>query len=374
MTERQKYHIILSFVVEGLSILAFAAKPSPYRKGFFIPIIFIVLYSLLFTSIEVGGVPENIGVGSRLMTALFFASTNILLSDVQRELRIVGQKIDISEAPFLSRLWWGITLWGNPRGVNYAHEPTRSLPPRPTHTSRPKFILSQLLWTALYLVAYDLARLVNRANPYNATEVPTITGYQWLWRFAAFGYLINILIIMEIEYMLASIVSVILGITSPRDWPATYGSLLDAYTVRRFWGKSWHQLFRRMFTLHAEYLARKLHLPKKSKFTTYFKLVVVFFMSGVLHFGGDYAVTQDWTQSGAIKCFVLQAAIIMFEDGFLALARRAGLTRPMWLTKIIGYLWVISCLAYTLPYWSDQGLRLGYMEAMDTPMIFGRLL
>ena len=47
---------------------------------------------------------------------------------------------------------------------------------------------------------------------------------------------LNAYLTYSIMHASASLVAVGLGLSEPRAWPAFCGSLLDAYTVRRFWG------------------------------------------------------------------------------------------------------------------------------------------
>ncbi|CAI6099036.1 unnamed protein product [Clonostachys chloroleuca] len=55
-----------------------------------------------------------------------------------------------------------------------------------------------------------------------------------------------------------AIVSVLLHLSRPEDCPPLYGSFSEAYTVRRFWGVSWHQMFRSFLTGHADLIVDAL--------------------------------------------------------------------------------------------------------------------
>ena len=41
---------------------------------------------------------------------------------------------------------------------------------------------------------------------------------------------------LNIQYYLLGILSVLFGFSEPSQWPDEFGSWADAYTVRRFWG------------------------------------------------------------------------------------------------------------------------------------------
>ncbi|KAF8971261.1 hypothetical protein BDZ97DRAFT_1349996 [Flammula alnicola] len=231
---KTKPNLAVWLLLESLGILSHTIKPSAHRWIFFVVITSIATYAMIYTRMDFLhlGMTER-GMSSRILMIVLFASTDILLCNPQKELRLVGQKENISEAPFLSRLWWGIIVWGNPRRVNFTHEPTAHIPPRPTHKTRTAFVISQFLSIAFLLLIYDLNGFMNRANPYYGKDVLVVTGYQRLWRLAGFGYCIVIYVVLMIQHKLYSIISVALRITTPRDWPALYHSLFEGYTLRR---------------------------------------------------------------------------------------------------------------------------------------------
>jgi hypothetical protein len=226
-------------LAEALYILALTVKPTRrrWRWLLFTAILSISTYALAFyrTDFRHLGLGER-GICSRLPILVSFASSNLLLCEPQKELRFIGQKPkNISDAPFLSRLWWALLVWANPRGINLAHEPTTHLPPRPKQTTRAGFVLAQVQSILLFLLLLDIVGAMNRANPYFTKDIPVVVGLQRLWWLAGFGFAATIWIWLSIEYMLVAIVLVMLGVSSPSDCPAYFGSPFDGYTVRRIW-------------------------------------------------------------------------------------------------------------------------------------------
>jgi hypothetical protein len=56
----------------------------------------------------------------------------------------------------------------------------------------------------------------------------------WIW----IAYLM-----LEICHSIFAIIFVvILRLDTPESWPPLFGSPLEAWTIRRFWGKFWHKL------------------------------------------------------------------------------------------------------------------------------------
>ena len=74
-------------------------------------------------------------------------------------------------------------------------------------------------------------------------------------------------------------------------------------------------------TGHANYVAKQLRLPK-STFTNCFKLFIAFFVSGLIHYGVDYAVRRKWA-SHSMEFFLIQAVAITCEDAIIASAEMA---------------------------------------------------
>jgi len=104
-----------------------------------------------------------------------------------------------------------------------------------------------------------------------------------------------------------------------------------------------------------------LRLPRKSTFTTYFKLFSAFSISGVIHYAGDCAALGNLS-GGALTFFIYQAAVITFEDTVIVIAAKFGITKPTPIKKVLGYFWVAAWLAYSLPIWTGPHLTGGFLE------------
>lgn len=228
----------LWLVLDGLYILSNAVRPSPRRRLFLLPIVAIATYGF-FAKPDTGNRFGNYGLGTRLVAVVMLAVGDLFLSEPQRDLRLRKEKgkKPVSERSFKERLQWSGTLWWCARGVGWEHEPKGGvIPPRPKSRSRSDFVKQQLFWIAVDLLIYDLNGLMNRANPfYNKTPLP-VSGLGHLWRLYACGYGIMLRLNMSLQYKVLSILCILLGYTEPEDWPPAYGSYLDGFTLKRFWG------------------------------------------------------------------------------------------------------------------------------------------
>lgn len=164
-----------------------------------------------------------------------------------------------------------------------------------------------------------------------------------------------------------AVVAVTLGLSSPADCPPLYGSFSEAYTIRRFWGVSWHQMFRCFLTGHADLVVDHTlpFVSRHSAVSRYMRLAIAFFISGLIHHHADQLMGVPNAENGAVVFFLLHAAFIMVEDAlgpvFIALLPE----RPR---HILGYLWVFAFFTWTSPVWIYSGMRLGISSAALLPV------
>ena len=208
-----------------IQIAGIAAKPSPYRWMFFLPIAVIAA----FISFRVAAEPVAI--------LLLMASDFLLLTDVQRELRLIGQPKSISDAPLSDRLIWAVKLVTGQRGIGWAHEPTAALPPRPTSMTRGQFIVSRVKWLVFYALLFGIGQTIVRRDPSFHITAPPIVEQGLLSRsYATLVFVINTWSVLAIfGNLIPSLVLVTAGLSEPSEWPHLFGSWSDAYTVHNFW-------------------------------------------------------------------------------------------------------------------------------------------
>lgn len=201
------------------------------------------------------------GMSCRLAGNVLFASTHILLGDVQKMVKYIPLKdrrkvLDekkkedgaeksrdedhITHKPFWTRFRWAFKLWFTPNGVHFSHQTGKDVipPPSSQYPTRTSFLAYQLFYLAYNLILYDVSLIICRANPFFSGD-PTLhpTGLQAaFWR--TFGFVFGFLVYLTlfVEYKIASLVFVGLGISHMDDWPDMFGSFSHAWTLRGFWG------------------------------------------------------------------------------------------------------------------------------------------
>ena len=214
----------IPFLITGI-----AAKPSPYRWTFFLPIagLCICIYHSKLLSDT---------LTAYLAIHLLIASDYLLLTDVQRELWPKNQGKSIWEAPFWARVKWSLILVATPRGIGWAHQPKYGIPPRPT-SGRRRFILTSLGRVLLNIALIDLTNITITYNPSFRRTAQPFAEQTLLWRsWCILQFLAITVPGLSVLYLSLGILSTAFGLSEPSDWPDLLGKFSDAYTVRRFWG------------------------------------------------------------------------------------------------------------------------------------------
>jgi hypothetical protein len=144
----------------------------------------------------------------------------------------------IEDQPLMQRVKWTLDLFTSPRGVSWLHEPKSAIPPHPSPTTpKSTFILGQLGKVLIVYLVYDIASLHAHWNPGFAPRSAGIASLGWLQRFpavlgwAALGYTG-----MALSHYILGLLCVAIGLTGPQEWPAFFGGIGSAWSVRSFWG------------------------------------------------------------------------------------------------------------------------------------------
>ncbi|KAF4965145.1 hypothetical protein FSARC_7012 [Fusarium sarcochroum] len=240
------------------------------------------------------------------------------------------------------------------------------------------FIVRQVLivaWQYLFLNILDVSAL---DTPPEDTEKLFAQGSEYLYLDATveqwigrvivgpISWAISARVVLDLPNRVLSVVSVLLGITSPQEWPPVFGSVLDSYTIRGFWSTFWHQYCRWGLTSISNFICRDLlRIPRPSLVERYLNITMVFLASGLFHVVTD---TFNWAPPYKLPTMAFFGAFaigIMIEDAVQVLCRQiTGVnTRdekqrvPLW-HKLVGYVWVSLWLTLTTSWYLYHNTRL----------------
>ena len=116
-----------------------------------------------------------------------------------------------------------------------------------------------------------------------------------------------------------------------------------------------------MFEGISSLMARFLHLPKHTLLNRYGRILISFFVSGLIHIGSDWGMTTHPSESGAMRFFMTEALGIMLEDAFQAAyyslsGKQSQSQVPTW-HKVVGFLWLAVFQFWASPVWLYPQVR-----------------
>ncbi|KAK0445975.1 membrane bound O-acyl transferase family-domain-containing protein [Desarmillaria tabescens] len=293
---------------------------------------------------------RDYGIGSGIYAASLFTSIHFffLVEPLFDGTRHVNDTQDAKDMPFLKRFWWALCLRISIRGVGWSNQ-LPHVPPT-SKQSRWRFVSQTLRDTVNYLLILDIAGTYIIHNPifsYRAKEALPITSQGiYLQAINVWAWWTNLYASLQMLYSLIAVICVGSGISEPQFWPPMFGKLHDAYTLRRAWGRVWHQILRRFVTSIGKFVVQTFDFSPGTKLSSYTQLYVGFFVSGNVHAWGDRMAGSKFGHS--ILWFQLQAVAITFEDAVIVLGKRAGFQDHI-LWRTIGLLWVATWFVLTTP-------------------------
>lgn len=270
-----------------------------------------------------------------------------------------------------SKLYYAIDLCFNARGVDRPW-PLKTTPPAyPPSKTVMSFLLGRLASIIISLAlilgaAYQPkppAHLLTPRHVHTLNRINELTIEEVVFKvLSALSFLLGIYTF--VCFLCNSLVVLIIstGMYDFRSCRTNFGSIFEAYSIRRFWSHFWHQYLRSTLEGIGDWTVDRLPLLRSNRIVArYSRIFIAFLVSGTVHIGCDVAAKIPLSESGAVNFFCSQALGIMVEDGVQEIYRRSvGSSRketPKLWAKIMGYVWVVSFMSCTLPVWAFPYLR-----------------
>jgi hypothetical protein len=286
---------------------------------------------------------------------------------------------DMTCQSLVDRFRHALSTLSNFRKINTSVE-VKNVPPfqgghPPTYSS---FLWSTAISVVLHALILDLGSLAPPPEPgptpFSAEKQPLlrsmlkniITVDDILARcVGTFAHWLLTYCFLRCCYDCCAFILVASHLTSPMAWRPMFGPVADMFTLRGFWGSTWHQLIRDPSSQPAAFVTYSvlgLNRNNGDLAARYSKLLFSFMLSGLVHAAADLAAGIPFTESGSLKFFLTQVIGIMAEDTVRKLwgdRKVANLPRPKrrsWHT-VVGYFWVGLWLFWTTPTWSYPPAR-----------------
>ncbi|PTB77091.1 hypothetical protein M440DRAFT_1332186 [Trichoderma longibrachiatum ATCC 18648] len=202
---------------------------------------------------------------------------------------------------------------------------------------------------SLHVTSHDFALPNQGIIPRLAARGLSIRGVvsvHWIWTsYTVLSGAHDILAIMFVS---------LLGWDGPEEWPPLFGSAVEAYSLRRFWSKFWHQLHSRTCEpLMPPFLrARSQRRRKKHDFLrNSLRALWIFCLSAMFHALSNWVTFRKGYAALELRFFLCNFGVCLLETvgeramgGFMKPAHRK-LTRPA------GYAWVLFVFVCLVPGW-----------------------
>jgi hypothetical protein len=170
-----------------------------------------------------------------------------------------------------------------------------------------------------------------------------------------------------------------LGFDKPSEWSMTlFGPISEAWSVRRYWGKHWHNYIYHSFSGHTKIVTRNwLGMQRGRMETRLIENTLVFGVSGIMHTLVRWVQDDYDSSQWAITIWYLGQMIpIIIEDFVQKLwkqkKKELGIRHSKWLhvlERIVGYVWVFGFNAWSVPKyihmrnaWSESIMQEKYTQ------------
>ncbi|KAI0115743.1 hypothetical protein GGR51DRAFT_575573 [Nemania sp. FL0031] len=251
--------------------------------------------------------------------------------------------------------------WTNIRRLPAA-DPTGTPDEASVSTRRLSFALYRsikclFLWAANHVITVVFPLALMRLNvqprdfaPEKQGIVPVLTQHDFLLRVLVSAHWVwKTYCTLSTWHSALSIVCVaILRWDHPSEWPPLFGSVLEAYSLRRFWSVFWQRLHVAPFSSWTP--SPIYRVPALRAFWT-------FLLSGICHAAVNWIMYRLYTAREDLWFFLVNYTFCLAETAAVALLHRLGLTSfrqgsiPGRATRLLGYFRVIIFFVCTVPGW-----------------------
>ncbi|KAH7140118.1 membrane bound O-acyl transferase family-domain-containing protein [Dactylonectria estremocensis] len=174
-------------------------------------------------------------------------------------------------------------------------------------------------------------------------QIRAITSTEWIW--------VNYYNLDFYHCLFAIIFVSILRFDQTDDWPPIFGNVLEASSVRGFWGRFWHKHTTRTYGFYGLFVSRKLMgLRLGSRAEKTFLALFIFTLSGLCHGIIDLSLGII-APSRDLVFFEMTFVVIALEIAISGILRRLFSPLPSALRKVAGMVWVYVWFFSVVPIW-----------------------
>jgi hypothetical protein len=186
-------------------------------------------------------------------------------------------------------------------------------------------------------------------------ELRLLLSVYWIW----LTYLM-----LDVCHILLSVLFVgILRVDTPEEWPPLFGSMGEAYGVRRFWTKFWHRLTIPCCASSGRFVSRHLlEFELASSIEKCFIAFWTFLMSAIYHSVADWVAGEPCRPMNDLFFFLVNFLAIAVEL-FVASSWARGskpennVGRTTRRQRFAGFIWLLFFFFWSVPKWQYSKLK-----------------
>ncbi|KAF8315190.1 hypothetical protein DL93DRAFT_2112524 [Clavulina sp. PMI_390] len=300
---------------------------------------------------------------------------------------------------FPTRVWWAYSMTHSPRLLGTNVQTANIVPLPPTlSSSRLNFCLNRLFTLVTSLPLMFATAMAPKYSQFLLDAATNQTPTLLQRAIVTSGGLIFTWNLIKSGHCFLACLAVALRLSEPDEWPNLFGALGDAYTVRRAWGRTWHQMLRKPFEAGGNGIVSLFGAKPHTFASKYLKLYTAFALSTFAHVWGDFVIhgntlppetrSNTWAKFSldaliTPQFFMSQAVGIMIEDHVIDMIEWAWRTGKfgkvkkakgppgakaksspgvVWYGRAIGYAWVFVWFCATYPQYQNRLNLWSYME------------
>jgi hypothetical protein len=241
LAERRIFSPLLGIYSQITFILALALPiQSSVRPILIASTLLAHLYICFYTSTF--NASSDYGIGCAIMGRFVTAVELLVLTrDVQREMWPLSQKEgpNVADQSFGQRFKWACKLYPNLRGAGWNFQIPGLNTAELKSTSRWRFVGKRLVTALFCYLVLDTVKTFHSYSdiyPKAGHDAQSMLRLPYWWRSVhVVAYGASAYAMLDIQFAIASAITVATGISKPEDWPNAFGTISDAWTIRRFW-------------------------------------------------------------------------------------------------------------------------------------------
>lgn len=148
----------------------------------------------------------------------------------------------------------------------------------------------------------------------------------------------------------------ILGLDEGWEWPPLFGSIVEVYSVRRFWGKFWHLLIYKSFSAHSWTLMCFCGMSQKTALSRFIRNFLVFAGSAWMHGTVDWRMSPPCGYSRSLiywflqpMAFALEGVVSHYWQQYVMRRYDPPRRELVVFERVVGYLWTFSWFYWCVP-------------------------